>query len=516
MSGETNGGRTRAYQALRESEELHRATLSSISDAVFLADDDGAFTFICPNVDVIFGYAPDEVQAMGRIAQLLGDDLYDRSDLAARGEIRNVERDVTSKTGERRTVLVHLKRVSIQGATVLYTCRDITERKHAEKELAAARLELAHAGRLALVGELTASIVHEIQQPLAAILANASAGMRLTKNGAGDPERDGTARDVQRHPPREQRRRADHRTAADPGAQASARASAAAPERRDGRRTAARRGRCAPPPSRDPCRPVPGLPMIAADRVSLQQVILNLIVNAMDAMDPDGGDERRVVVRTRPRRHRRRARRERYRSWHRTRRSAEAVRRLLHHEAGRSRSRPGDRALDRRGSFRADLGGGRRRTRRNVSSDACPSGPIRAAETGAVVAAQRRVAGFATTPTRSAKCTSSATERAPIFRITRARCTLMVFSAVPRSAAICLLSLPGHDMSQHFALARRECRKTQLQRAFERPGESCSLVDAATLRSRPRSAGRPRPASSARSRLLPSSPARSSECRRWR
>jgi PAS domain S-box-containing protein len=156
---------------------------------VFLTDDGGEFTFICPNVDVIFGYAPDEVQVMGRIAGLLGDDLYDRAALAAKGEIRNVERDVTSKSGERRTVLVHLKRVSIQSATVLYTCRDITELKHAEKELAATRLELAHAGRLALVGELTASIVHEIQQPLAAILANSSAGMRLTKNGAGDPER---------------------------------------------------------------------------------------------------------------------------------------------------------------------------------------------------------------------------------------------------------------------------------------------------------------------------------------
>ena len=113
------------------SAKRHRATLSSISDAEFLADEDGAFTFICPNVDVIFGYAPDEVQAMGSIAGLLGDDLFDRADLAARGEIRNVEREVTSKTGERRTVLVHLKRVSIQSATVLYTCRDITELKHA-------------------------------------------------------------------------------------------------------------------------------------------------------------------------------------------------------------------------------------------------------------------------------------------------------------------------------------------------------------------------------------------------
>ena len=102
MSEDTNGGRERAYEALRESEELHRATLSSISDAVFLTDDDGAFTFICPNVDVIFGYVPDEVQAMGQIGRLLGGDLFDRAELAARGEIRNVEREITAKSGERR------------------------------------------------------------------------------------------------------------------------------------------------------------------------------------------------------------------------------------------------------------------------------------------------------------------------------------------------------------------------------------------------------------------------------
>ena len=41
--------------ALRESEELHRITLINMSDAVFITDDEGVFTFICPNVDVIFG-----------------------------------------------------------------------------------------------------------------------------------------------------------------------------------------------------------------------------------------------------------------------------------------------------------------------------------------------------------------------------------------------------------------------------------------------------------------------------
>ncbi len=299
MSGDTNGGRTRAYQALRESEELHRATLSSISDAVFLADDDGAFTFICPNVDVIFGYAPDEVQAMGRIARLLGDDLYDRSDLAVKGEIRNVERDVTSKSGDRRTVLIHLKRVSIQGATVLYTCRDVTERKLAEKELAAARLELAHAGRLALVGELTASIVHEIQQPLAAILANASAGLRLTKNGAEHPERvelhetfsdihdesSDAAQIIERLRTLVRKRPLELRPLHlnDVAGDVLQLVAADAHRRRVSIRADLTRG----------------LPTVAADRVSLQQVILNLIVNAMDAMDPDAGKERSVVVRTR-------------------------------------------------------------------------------------------------------------------------------------------------------------------------------------------------------------------------
>ena len=54
-------------EALRESEALYRITLQNMSDAVFITDDAGVFTFICPNVDVIFGYSHDEVRTMGRI-----------------------------------------------------------------------------------------------------------------------------------------------------------------------------------------------------------------------------------------------------------------------------------------------------------------------------------------------------------------------------------------------------------------------------------------------------------------
>ena len=119
-------------QALRESEELHRVTLLSMSDAVFITNDDGAFTFICPNVDVIFGYGEDEVRAMERIARLLGDDLIDSGQLAASGEVRNIEREIQTKSGARRVLLVHVKRVSIRHGTIRYVCRDITERKEAD------------------------------------------------------------------------------------------------------------------------------------------------------------------------------------------------------------------------------------------------------------------------------------------------------------------------------------------------------------------------------------------------
>src|SRR5688572_22789634 len=178
-NGNGNGGRERSYRALRDSEALHRATLSNISDAVFITDDAGAFTFVCPNVDVIFGYSPDEVLTFKVIGKLLRSDLFEESELKARGEIRNIECDVTTKGGERRTVLVHAKQVLIEKGTVLYCCRDVTELKAAEEQLRSARADLAHASRLALVGELMASITHEVSQPLTAIIGNASAAQHM-------------------------------------------------------------------------------------------------------------------------------------------------------------------------------------------------------------------------------------------------------------------------------------------------------------------------------------------------
>ena len=299
MSEPTNGGRARAYQALRESEELHRVTLESISDAVFITDDEGAFTFICPNVDVIFGYVPDEVEAMRRISRLLGDNLFDLAELAARGEIRNLEREITSKSGGRRTLLIHLKAVSIKGGTVLYSCRDVTERRHAEEELRAARLDLAHASRLAMVGELMGSIAHEVNQPLTSIIGNAGAGLRRLSSDARPDERaelreifvdirdqGRLAGDIIERLRALAAKRPLARQALDVNEVASDILRLVAGDAR--RRHVTLRTEL-----------VPSLPVIAADRVSLQQVVLNLLLNAMDAMDRLEAGERQVVVRTR-------------------------------------------------------------------------------------------------------------------------------------------------------------------------------------------------------------------------
>jgi len=66
---------------------------------------------------------------------------------------------------------------------------DVTERRAAERLAAEQRRELAHLGRVAIVGELSAALAHEINQPLAAILANARAAQLLLKaDGAGSDE----------------------------------------------------------------------------------------------------------------------------------------------------------------------------------------------------------------------------------------------------------------------------------------------------------------------------------------
>jgi PAS domain S-box-containing protein len=122
-------------EALRQSEELHRIILTNISDSVFLTDSEGKFTFICPNVDNIFGYSFDEIYAMRDITVLVGEDLFDPERLDKVTEIRNIERAVRDKGGVMHIVLINVKKVAIKYGSRLFTCRDVTEYKRVEREL---------------------------------------------------------------------------------------------------------------------------------------------------------------------------------------------------------------------------------------------------------------------------------------------------------------------------------------------------------------------------------------------
>src|SRR5262249_36992667 len=65
--------------------------------------------------------------------------------------------------------------------SILETNTDITERSRVQEQLHEAQMSLEHAARLSTLGELTASIAHEVNQPLAAIVANGEAGLRWLK-----------------------------------------------------------------------------------------------------------------------------------------------------------------------------------------------------------------------------------------------------------------------------------------------------------------------------------------------
>lgn len=142
---------------LRESEELHRTTLNNITDTVFITDDDGHFTYVCPNIHYVFGYSSDEVYEMNTVETLLGED--SRPDaLEAAETIRNLEETVTDKHGEKHSVLVTVKSVSIQNGTRLYSIRDVTDLKDREEELRRSQDLMKYTEQLASTGGWEADV----------------------------------------------------------------------------------------------------------------------------------------------------------------------------------------------------------------------------------------------------------------------------------------------------------------------------------------------------------------------
>jgi PAS domain S-box-containing protein len=200
----------------------------------------------------------------------------------------------TSQPGsERRWMVSYFPVWDLQGRTIGVTkvVKDVTERKRAEE----ARRELAHASRLGLAGELTASIAHEINQPLGAILSNADAAeMLLDSSPQTHDEVRHILEDIRRDDLRASevirrlrtllRKREAELELIDLNGLASDVLALVQAESK--RRNVTIETQLAAE-----------LPHVQGDNVHLQQVLLNLLLNGMDAMADIRG-EKAVTVRT--------------------------------------------------------------------------------------------------------------------------------------------------------------------------------------------------------------------------
>jgi C4-dicarboxylate-specific signal transduction histidine kinase len=168
---------------------------------------------------------------------------------------------------------------------------------HAEKELRKAQAELAHVTRVTTLGEMTASIAHEVNQPLAAIVANAEACLRWLDRETPDLDaarysvewiiNDGNRASEVIRRVRALANKADSEKAPLDVNDVVREVSALVKRELISHRVSLR------------TELAPALPMILADRVQLQQVIINLVMNGIEAMQSVTDRPRELVIRSR-------------------------------------------------------------------------------------------------------------------------------------------------------------------------------------------------------------------------
>ncbi len=295
--------RKRAENALRASERNLNLIINTIPALVWSARPDGSAEFFNQHFLEYVGLSSDAAQDWGWTVAVHPDDLSDLASawqsIRSSGEAGEKEARLRRFDGTYRWFLFRANPLRDEAGNVVRWFglnTDIEDRKGTEEELRNTQAKLAHMARVMTMGELTASIAHEISQPLSGIVTNASTCLRML---AADPPNV-------------------------PGARETARRTI-----RDGNRASAIIGRLRALFNRKApvTRPVDlnqatrevvalsldrfrrdgvnlrtelaeDLPVIAGDRVQLQQVILNLVQNALDAMSTIDDRAKELTLRT--------------------------------------------------------------------------------------------------------------------------------------------------------------------------------------------------------------------------
>jgi len=295
--------RKRAEEALATSEHHLNLIINTIPALAWSARADGPAEFFNQHYLDYLGLAPEQVQGERWTSAVHPDDLNGLTatwqSIMTSGLPGETEARLRRFDGEYRWFLFRANPLRDETGHVIKwfgVNTDIEERKRAEEELRDTQAELAHMTRVMTMGVLTASIAHEVNQPLAGIVTNANTCLRML--AADLPNLDG-ARETARRTIRDANR--------------------ASEVVRRLRELFSRKERTNEPVDlNDATREVLALsssqlqrsrmvlrselddsiPVVMGDRVQLQQVIMNLLLNAADAMSGIEDRQRLLEVKT--------------------------------------------------------------------------------------------------------------------------------------------------------------------------------------------------------------------------
>jgi PAS domain S-box-containing protein len=297
----------RLYSDLQEREAKIRRLVDANIIGIVIWDVQGRIIETNQAFLDIVGYAREDLASL-RWTELTPAEWRDVDDqafaeLKATGTVQPREKEYFRKDGRRVPVLVARAIFEWKPDEGVSFVIDITDRKRAEERLRAseqrfldAQMELAHVTRITTLGELAASIAHEVSQPLAGVIANAEACLRWLDRGT--PDLNAARRSVE--------------WIIDDGNRASEviRRVRALANKTDTEKV--------PLDVNDVVREVitlvqrelishqvslrteltSPLPMILGDRVQLQQVIINLVMNGIEAMQAVTDRSRELVIRS--------------------------------------------------------------------------------------------------------------------------------------------------------------------------------------------------------------------------
>ena len=289
----------------KQAEEKFRLATEASPSGIILVNDRGHIVLVNSQVEKLFGYRREEL--VGKLVDILVPERFASEHPAHRAEFlaaptaraMGAGRELFGrrKDGSEFPVEIGLNPIQTsEGVLVLAAVVDIFARKLAEAEAIQHREDLGHLSRVAVMGELAASIAHELNQPLSGIISNASAGQRFIDRGDVDlRELRELLADIV----------ADGRRAGDVirGIQGMVKKGSPTRQCVNLNELVMNVVRMIKPNAAHHSCEVqtlldPDLPPIEADPIQLQQVLINLVINAFDAMRNTSLSRRKVVIAT--------------------------------------------------------------------------------------------------------------------------------------------------------------------------------------------------------------------------